>query len=63
MLYRCFCSRSNGNRHTSTSLPEQSNRTSSIMSNQSAGSSLTEYFSDEDYDEDDEEIDGENNRL
>ncbi|KPJ20609.1 1-phosphatidylinositol-4,5-bisphosphate phosphodiesterase epsilon-1 [Papilio xuthus] len=27
------------------------------MSNQSAGSSLTEYFSDEDYDEDDEDID------
>ncbi|XP_026325730.1 1-phosphatidylinositol 4,5-bisphosphate phosphodiesterase epsilon-1-like [Hyposmocoma kahamanoa] len=50
-------SRSNGIRHTSTSLPEQSNRTSSIMSNQSAGSSLTEYFSDEDYDEDDEELD------
>ncbi|PZC72585.1 hypothetical protein B5X24_HaOG210916 [Helicoverpa armigera] len=49
--------RSNGIRHTSTSLPEQSNRTSSIMSNQSAGSSLTEYFSDEDYDEDDEELD------
>ncbi|CAB3224475.1 unnamed protein product [Arctia plantaginis] len=49
--------RSNGNRNTSTSLPEQSNRTSSIMSNQSAGSSLTEYFSDEDYDEDDEELD------
>ncbi|KAH9630567.1 hypothetical protein HF086_016071 [Spodoptera exigua] len=41
----------------STSLPEQSNRTSSIMSNQSAGSSLTEYFSDEDYDEDDEDLD------
>ncbi|XP_059056599.1 1-phosphatidylinositol 4,5-bisphosphate phosphodiesterase epsilon-1-like [Achroia grisella] len=49
--------RSNGIRHTSTSLQEQSNRTSSIMSNQSAGSSLTEYFSDEDYDEDDEELD------
>ncbi|XP_028163423.1 1-phosphatidylinositol 4,5-bisphosphate phosphodiesterase epsilon-1-like, partial [Ostrinia furnacalis] len=49
--------RSNGIRQTSTSLPEQSNRTSSIMSNQSAGSSLTEYFSDEDYDEDDEELD------
>ncbi|XP_026744105.1 1-phosphatidylinositol 4,5-bisphosphate phosphodiesterase epsilon-1-like [Trichoplusia ni] len=49
--------RANGIRHTSTSLPEQSNRTSSIMSNQSAGSSLTEYFSDEDYDEDDEELD------
>ncbi|KPJ11820.1 1-phosphatidylinositol-4,5-bisphosphate phosphodiesterase epsilon-1 [Papilio machaon] len=49
--------RSNGIRHTSASLPEQSNRTSSIMSNQSAGSSLTEYFSDEDYDEDDEDID------
>jgi hypothetical protein len=28
------------------------------MSNQSAGSSLTEYFSDEDYDEDDDELDG-----
>ncbi|KAJ0170025.1 hypothetical protein K1T71_014631 [Dendrolimus kikuchii] len=49
--------RSNGMRQTSSSLPEQSNRTSSIMSNQSAGSSLTEYFSDEDYDEDDEEFD------
>ncbi|CAH0403801.1 unnamed protein product [Chilo suppressalis] len=49
--------RSNGIRQTSASLPEQSNRTSSIMSNQSAGSSLTEYFSDEDYDEDDEELD------
>ncbi|XP_075989558.1 1-phosphatidylinositol 4,5-bisphosphate phosphodiesterase epsilon-1-like [Anticarsia gemmatalis] len=49
--------RSNGLRHTSTSLPEASNRTSSIMSNQSAGSSLTEYFSDEDYDEDDEDLD------
>ncbi|XP_069363743.1 1-phosphatidylinositol 4,5-bisphosphate phosphodiesterase epsilon-1-like isoform X2 [Maniola hyperantus] len=46
--------RSNGIRHTSSSLPDASNRTSSIMSNQSAGSSLTEYFSDEDYDEDDE---------
>ncbi|CAK1587445.1 unnamed protein product [Parnassius mnemosyne] len=49
--------RSNGMRHTSASLPDQSNRTSSIMSNQSAGSSLTEYFSDEEYDEDDEDID------
>ncbi|XP_072943181.1 1-phosphatidylinositol 4,5-bisphosphate phosphodiesterase epsilon-1-like [Epargyreus clarus] len=49
--------KSNGIRHTSASLPEQGNRTSSIMSNQSAGSSLTEYFSDEDYDEDDEELD------
>ncbi|XP_068626037.1 1-phosphatidylinositol 4,5-bisphosphate phosphodiesterase epsilon-1-like [Battus philenor] len=49
--------RSNGMRQTSASLAEQSNRTSSIMSNQSAGSSLTEYFSDEDYDEDDEYID------
>ncbi|CAG9574964.1 unnamed protein product [Danaus chrysippus] len=46
--------RANGIRHTSSSLPDASNRTSSIMSNQSAGSSLTEYFSDEDYDEDDE---------
>ncbi|XP_050359316.1 1-phosphatidylinositol 4,5-bisphosphate phosphodiesterase epsilon-1-like [Nymphalis io] len=46
--------RSNGIRQTSSSLPDASNRTSSIMSNQSAGSSLTEYFSDEDYDEDDE---------
>ncbi|XP_053623157.1 1-phosphatidylinositol 4,5-bisphosphate phosphodiesterase epsilon-1-like isoform X2 [Plodia interpunctella] len=49
--------RANGIRHTSTSLQEQSNRTSSIMSNQSAGSSVTEYFSDDDYDEDDEELD------
>ncbi|CAH2062140.1 unnamed protein product, partial [Iphiclides podalirius] len=49
--------RPNGVRHTSASLPEQGNRTSSLMSNQSAGSSLTEYFSDEDYDEDDEDID------
>ncbi|XP_060809211.1 1-phosphatidylinositol 4,5-bisphosphate phosphodiesterase epsilon-1-like [Amyelois transitella] len=49
--------RSNGIRHTSTSLQDQGNRTSSIMSNQSAGSSATEYFSDEDYDEDDEELD------
>ncbi|XP_041968838.1 1-phosphatidylinositol 4,5-bisphosphate phosphodiesterase epsilon-1-like [Aricia agestis] len=46
--------RTNGVRNTSASLPDASNRTSSIMSNQSAGSSLTEYFSDEDYDEDDE---------
>ncbi|GBP65649.1 1-phosphatidylinositol 4,5-bisphosphate phosphodiesterase epsilon-1 [Eumeta japonica] len=50
--------RSNGVlKQTSTSLPEQSTRTCSIMSNQSGGSSLTEYFSDEDYDEDDEELD------
>ncbi|KAG7298455.1 hypothetical protein JYU34_018083, partial [Plutella xylostella] len=40
-----------------SSLPEQSNRSSSLMSNQSAGSSLTEYFSDEDYEEDDDELD------
>ncbi|XP_052745963.1 1-phosphatidylinositol 4,5-bisphosphate phosphodiesterase epsilon-1-like [Bicyclus anynana] len=46
--------RSNGARHTSASLPDASQRTSSIMSNQSAGSSLTDYFSDEDYDEDDD---------
>ncbi|KAG6459930.1 hypothetical protein O3G_MSEX011688 [Manduca sexta] len=49
--------RSNGIRHTSSSLPEQSNRTNSMMSQQSAGSSVTEYFSDEDYDEDDDELD------
>ncbi|XP_048485703.1 1-phosphatidylinositol 4,5-bisphosphate phosphodiesterase epsilon-1 [Plutella xylostella] len=49
--------RSNGLRTTSSSLPEQSNRSSSLMSNQSAGSSLTEYFSDEDYEEDDDELD------
>ncbi|XP_049883575.1 1-phosphatidylinositol 4,5-bisphosphate phosphodiesterase epsilon-1-like [Pectinophora gossypiella] len=47
--------RSNGIRHTSASLPEAS-RTGSGMSQQS-GSSLAEYFSDEDYDEDDEDLD------
>ncbi|XP_063632308.1 1-phosphatidylinositol 4,5-bisphosphate phosphodiesterase epsilon-1-like [Cydia splendana] len=47
-------SRSNGIRHTSTSLPEQGVRNSSLS--QQSGSSLAEYFSDEDYD-DDEELD------
>ncbi|CAK1554495.1 unnamed protein product [Leptosia nina] len=55
--------RANGLRQTSSSLPEASNRSSSIMSNQSAGSSLTEYLSDEDYDEDDEFEEKELNKI
>ncbi|XP_047518613.1 1-phosphatidylinositol 4,5-bisphosphate phosphodiesterase epsilon-1-like isoform X1 [Pieris napi] len=55
--------RANGLRHTSSSLPDASNRSSSIMSNQSAGSSLTEYLSDDDYDEDDDFEEKELNKI